>query len=207
MKTGVNIMIIDDHSMVNSALASLLEETGRFRVCGEAYSLADAMESISALEGDMPALIILDILLGEENGLDFLPFLDSLCRERKIPKPPVLVCSVLEEPFRIHTAMKMGASGYIPKTRNRKELLEAIDSVLRGEIFMSSEHSAMAMKSYGLYARFTKRELEIFNLIRKNKTNREIAEALGLSVHTIENHIGKIYLKTGTGSRQELFGL
>ena len=193
--------------MVNSGLAGLLEETGRFTVSGQANSLADAMELIEAPGANIPSLVILDILLGDENGLEFLPFLESVCNKKKITKPPVLVCSVLEEPFRIHTALKLGASGYIPKTGSKNDLLNAIDAVLRGEIFISGEHSVKLMKSYGLYSKFTKRELEIFNLIKKNKSNKEIAQDLLLSIHTVENHISNIYLKTGTENRQALQGL
>jgi NarL family two-component system response regulator LiaR len=143
-------------------------------------------------------------VLGEENGLEFLPFLKNFCREKRIPIPPVLVCSVLEDPFRIQTALKLGASGYIPKTGSKAELLKAIDTVLRGDVYITSEHAVKLSKSLGAYEQFTKREVEILNLIKQNKSNREIAKALYINIRTVENHISNIYFKTGCGSRQEL---
>jgi len=211
----MKVMLVDDHPMVNSGLASILEETGRFSVVGQVNSLSDAIKFIEEdaiqktdqSESIFPSLIILDILLGEDNGLDFLPFLKNFCRSKKIPQPHVLVCSVLEEPFRIQTALKMGASGYIPKTGSNQEIIEAIDAVLRGETYISGEHSAKVMKSYGLYEKFTKRELEIINMIKNNKSNKQIADELGLNIRTVENHVSNIYFKTGTVNRQELVKL
>jgi len=63
----------------------------------------------------------------------------------------VLVCSVLEDPFRIQTALKFGASGYISKTGSKAELLKAIDTVLRGEVYITSEHAVKLSKSLGAY--------------------------------------------------------
>jgi len=211
----MNVLLIDDHPMINSGLSSVLEETGKFSVCGNANTLAAAKsfienavsEETASQKEVLPSLIILDILLGEENGLDFLPFLEDICKKNKIPKPPVLVCSVLEEPFRIQSALEMGASGYLPKTGDKEELLNAIAAVLSGEIYISKEHSAKIMSTYGLYAKFTKRELEIINLIKKNKTNKQIANELSINLRTVENHISNIYFKTGTSNRQELLDL
>jgi NarL family two-component system response regulator LiaR len=147
---------------------------------------------------------VLDILLGEENGLDFLPFLKIFCREKSIPMPPVLVCSVLEDPFRIQTALKLGASGYIPKTGSKAELLSAIDTVLRGEVYINSGHSIILGKTLGKYEQLTKRELELLHLVKQNKSNQKIAEAMGISIRTVENHISNIYFKTGCRNRREL---
>jgi len=212
----MNVLLIDDHPMINSGLSSVLEETGKFSVCGKVTSLAQAKQfietaaasnnSISA-KTSFPSFIILDILLGEENGLEFLPFLENFCKKNKIPKPLVLVCSVLEEPFRIQSALEKGASGYVSKTGEKKELLDAIAAVQRGEIYISKEHSAIVMNTYGLYAKFTKRELEIINLIKKNKTNQQISSELGITIRTVENHMSNLYFKTGVSNRQELMRL
>ena len=206
----MKVLLVDDHLMVNAGLASILEETGRFTVLGQAGSLARArelMEESASRDSDFFSLVILDMLLGKENGLDLLPFLEEFCKLKKIKKPPVLVCSVLEEPFRIQAALKLGAGGYISKTGSKAELLEAIDTVLEGKIYISNEHSVRVMKSYGLYAKFTKREFEILNLIKQNRTNKQIAQALGISVRTVENHVSNIYLKTGAENKQELLNV
>ena len=202
----MQVMLIDDHPMLNYGLTSCLEETGRFSVCAQASSLAQAISFIKEAE-ILPDLVILDILLGEENGLDFLCFLEEFCDAKHEKKPRVLICSVLEDPFRIRTALSLGAAGYISKTGSRAELLEAIDTVLRGEIFISGGHNIMLQKSSDIHAQFTKREKEVLNLVKQNKTNQQIAGKLYISVRTVENHISNIYFKTGFTNRQELIKL
>ena len=202
----MEVLLIDDHPLINSGLASYLTETNRFTVSGQVNTLAEAKRFITEARV-IPELIILDIMLGEENGLDFLPFLKSFCLEHGIETPPVLICSVLNEPLRINTALKMGASGYISKTGSKAELLHAIDTVLNGQVYLSEEHTAKIVQSYGLYAQFTKRELEIINLIKAHKTNKQIANVLSIDVRTVENHISNIYFKSGTSTRQDLIKL
>jgi len=146
-------------------------------------------------------------MLGEENGLDFLPFLENFCKKGKISKPPVLVCSVLEDPFRIQTALKMGADGYILKTGDMTELLNAIDTVLSGEKYVAEVYNIKNNKVSGKYSYFTKREIEVLDLIKQNKTNQQIAKVMCLSVRTVENHVSNIYIKTGKENRMELIKL
>ena len=202
-----NVLLIDDHPMTNSGIKTILEETGRFKVTGQANTLEGAKLFISKRHEDFPFLIILDIILGEDNGLDFLPFLNKYCNDNEINKPPVLICSVLEEPYRIQSALDMGAAGFISKVSSETELLQAIDSILSGEVYISGEHSVKVVKSHGYYSKFTKREMQIINLIKRNKTNKQIAGELRLSIRTIENHISNIYYKTGTKDRQEIMEL
>jgi len=200
----MKILIIDDHSMVNSGLAGILQSKRKYQICGQAHSLDFAMEYME--KGELPSFIILDILLGQDNGLLFLPFLEDFCNRNNAPKPKVLVCSVLEDTFRIHAALKNGASGFICKTGSAEDLLNAIDIIMRGETYISGEHSNRVNKSLGLYAKFTKRELEVFNLIKDNKSNKEISRDLRLNIRTVENHVSNIYLKSGAKNRQELLG-
>ena len=207
----MKVLLIDDHPLINSGLASYLEETGRFSVSGQVNTLAEAVnfikEAAASKTGNFPSLVILDILLGEENGLDFIPFLNDFCRVKKLSKPPVLICSVLEDPFRIQTALKLGASGYIPKTGNKADLLCAIDTVLRGETYITDEHNIKINESYGVYTQLTKRELQVLNFIKQNKTNQQIAKVMGINIRTVENHISNIYFKTGKDNRLELMKL
>ena len=200
----MKVFLIDDHRMMNSALASLLKETGRFKECDQANTLGEARAYIEANRDKLPDLVILDIMLGEENGLDFLPFLSDFCKTNHLNKPPLLVCSALEEASRIQTALKLNAQGYVSKSCGETELLAAIDTVLRGGLYVSGGDIGKLLKSQEIYDKFTKRELEIFNLIKKNKSNKEIAEELGLNIRTVESHIGNIYFKTGAKTRQEL---
>jgi len=207
----MKVLLIDDHQMVNAGLASILEETGNFNITGQINSLTQAKDfletAVSSKKEQFPSLIILDILLGDENGLDFLPFLETFCKKNKITKPPVLVCSILEETFRIQSALKMGASGYICKTGSNSELLNAIKKILNGETYIPNEYSTKVLSTLGLYEKFTKRELEIFEMIKINKTNKQISQELSINIRTVENHISNLYFKTGASNRIELLKL
>jgi DNA-binding NarL/FixJ family response regulator len=202
----MEVMLIDDHPLVNYGLASCLEETGRFTVTGQIESLGGAKSFIEEAK-KLPALIILDLMLGEDNGLDFLPFLAEHCASKQLEKPPVLVCSVLKDPFRLRTAIDMGAKGYVSKTGGKKELLDAIDTVLSGKVYFSSEQNKVLEETSDIYSQFTKREIEVLKLIKQDRTNQQIAGALGINIRTVENHISNIYFKTGAGTRAELLKL
>ena len=204
----MEVLLIDDHPMLNAGIVSILEQTGLFTVCAQARSLKEAM-SIIEESVTMPSLIILDILLGDDNGLDFLPMLEKYCHNKKIEgkpvkKPPVLVCSALADSFKIQTAFNFGAAGFLSKTGGKDELLKAIDAVLSGKVYISDEINIKLNKNSDIYARFSKREKDVINLIKANNTNKQIAEAMFISLRTVENHISKIYFKTGYSSREEI---
>jgi len=199
----MEVLLIDDHPMLNAGIVSILEKTGFFTVSGQAESLNEAMSFIKDSD-TLPSLIILDLLLGEENGLDFLPMLNNYCVNKKIPRPHVLVCSAIEDSFKIQTALKLGAAGFLSKTGGQAELLKAIDTILSGKVYVSTELNVKLDENSGLYAKFTKREIDVINLIKQKKTNKQIGDVLSISQRTVENYISKIYFKTGFTSREEV---
>jgi NarL family two-component system response regulator LiaR len=199
----MNVLLIDDHPLLSAGLVSVLESTKLFTVCAQAESLEQA-RNIIVDSGNLPNLIILDVMLGEDNGLDFLSMLETYCAEKNLAKPPVLVCSAINDSFRIQTALKLGAAGYLSKSGRSAELLQAIDAILCGKIYVSSELKVNLETTSNVFAKFTKREAEIINLIKQNKTNPQIARALSISLRTVENHISKIYFKTGFSSHDEV---
>jgi len=199
----MEVLLIDDHPMLNAGIVSILEKTGFFTISGQAESLAEAMSIIEKSE-TLPSLIILDLLLGEENGLDFFPMLENYCANKEISKPLVLVCSALADSFKIQTALKLGAAGFLSKTGGQAELLKAINTILSGNVYISSGLNIKLNENSGMYAKFTKREIDVLNLIKQQKTNKQIAKALSISLRTAENYISKIYFKTGFSTREEV---
>ena len=199
----MEVLLIDDHPMLNAGIVSILEKTGFFTVSGQAESLAEAMSIIEKSE-TLLSLIILDLLLGEENGLDFFPMLENYCANKEISKPLVLVCSALADSFKIQTALKLGAAGFLSKTGGQAELLKAINTILSGNVYISSGLNIKLNENSGMYAKFTKREIDVLNLIKQQKTNKQIAKALSISLRTAENYISKIYFKTGFSTREEV---
>ena len=202
----MNVLLIDDHPTTNRGVASFLEADGRFSVCAQILTLGDAKRFIEQ-EQTLPDLVILDIMLGDENGLDFLPFLEKHCRVTKQPKPRVLVCSAVEEPMRIQSAIKQGASGYISKADGESELLAAIDAILRGEVYLSERHNAKTLQTLGLFEKLSKREIAVLSLVKEGMGNSEIARKLDVNIRTVESHVSNIYFKTRTASRHDLMKL
>jgi NarL family two-component system response regulator LiaR len=199
------VLLIEDHPLTRYGLASCLEDSGRFSVAGTAASLGEGRWFIEQNSAGLPALIILDIRLGRENGLEFIKFLKDFCGTRNMAVPAVLVCSVFEDPFRIRTALQLGAAGYVPKpAANGEELLRAIDTVLSGGEYLDPRLKLKLSRAPGAYDKFTRREQEILTMIKQNYTNQRIAKDLGISLRTVENHISHIYLKTGCVTRQGL---
>jgi len=199
----MEVLLIDDHPMLNAGIVSILESTGLFTVCGQAESLSQARKIIEKAE-ILPSLIILDLLLGEDNGLDFLPLLKKHCENKKTVMPPVLVCSALDDLFKIKTALKLGAAGFLSKTGGRAELLKAIDAILCGNVYISDEMSFKLNENQSLYGKFTKQEIRVIDLLKANNSNKHIAQKLFISLRTVENYISKIYFKTGFSTKEEI---
>jgi len=204
----MEVLLIDDHPMLNAGIVSILEQTGIFKVCAQAQSLKEAIMFIEKSK-TLPSLIILDMLLGDDNGLDFFPMLENYCYNKKsegkpIKKPPVLVCSALGDPFKIQTALNSGAAGFLSKTGGKEELLKAIDTILGGKVYVSGEVNIKLKNSSSVYAKFSKREKDVIDLLKMNKSNKQIADTLHINIRTVENYISKIYFKTGYSSREEI---
>jgi len=203
----MDVLLIDDHPVTNRGIASWLEQKDDFRMAQQVNTLGEArrfIEDATEATGRLPSLIVLDIQLGMENGLDFIPFLQDHCLAKDVTAPPVLVCSAHDDPFRMGAAIKMGAAGYLTKGGNAREMQDAVETVMRGEVYVPAEHAAALKEISGRYGQLSAREFEITAMARQGKTSRQIAVALDLSTRTVETHLGNIYNKTGTGKRSQL---
>jgi len=204
----MEVLLIDDHDLINTGVAALLAGTGRFAVMGQARTLAEAEriveEEAHGTPPKTPSLVLLDVRLGDENGLDFIPFLKKFCRAKRLKAPPVLVCSVHEDPFLMRLALELGAAGYVPKSSGNEELLRAANAACAGKIYVPEGHGDRIIEITNVYDLFTKREKEALALLRQGRSNRQIAEAMGIGKHSAENIISNIYLKTGIATREGL---
>jgi len=194
MKT---LLIIDDHDVVRSGLSLLLGKS--WQILGTAATLDEAKKLFKSLDS-APDLILLDLQLGKEWGLDI--FDDKSFGRGKFP--PVLVFSVYDDFAHINAALRAGAKGYVCKSQSTAELLEAMEDVSSGKYSfppdMLQHYATTSDKLQGL----NKREHTIFFLIQQGKTNKEIAEEMGVTLRTIENNLSILYDKTGVKDRKEL---
>ncbi|QBG46115.1 response regulator transcription factor [Verrucomicrobia bacterium S94] len=202
------VYLVDDHPIVRQGLIKLIEQEDALEVCGEAGSVSAALAAIQELE---PDVVLVDISLEDSNGLELIKTIDDLGL-----KIPTLVLSMHDESLYAEHALKAGASGYVMKQAAATTLVQAIEKVLDGEIYVSKSMSShmlkMAFRSGGEKSRggteaLSLRELEVFELIGRGNSTREIAEQLNLSVKTIETyraHIKeKLHLRSGTELMQK----
>jgi len=196
------IALIDDHPVAINGIGAWLTSTGRFRIAGTAGTLAEASALMERLD-PLPAVVILDISLGAEDGLEFIPALKEICAKRKTALPGILICSMYEDGFLIQRSFDLGARSYVPKSADLSEILTAIDALLAGETYINEKYKPQKPALQAL----TRRENEIVSLIKQSYSAKEIAKHLEISLRTVENHLAHIYAKTETTSREELFNL
>lgn len=198
------IMIVDDHSMVREGLRLRISAYPDLEVCGEATTEDEAIELIPKTN---PHLIIVDISLKSGHGIELIKRVHA-----KYPKIKMLVASGFQESLYAERALRAGALGYLNKQDSGEKVIEAIQTVLRGERFVSDEITKkLVAQALGNRADLadpmellTDRELEIFRMIGNGQTSGAIANELMLSNHTIDTHRENIKRKLGFKNAAEL---
>jgi two-component system response regulator NreC len=193
---ALRVVIADDHTMVRSGLRMLLEVEPDVVVVAEAGSVAAAT---ACMREHTPDVLILDVHLGAENGLDAMPALLDAS-----PSTRVLVLTMQDDPAFARKALRSGASGYVLKEAPRADLVAALRAVARDEKYLHPQLAARVVLGQEPRSTLTPRELEILRLIALGNTNTEIAGELFLSVRTVETHRANIQRKLGVSSRAEL---
>lgn len=191
---SIKIAIADDHLMVIEGIANLLKPYEHLEVIAR-YSTGAAL--LEGLIEQQPDVLLLDLQFPDTTGNDLMRVI-----AKKYPKVRVLAISSVENPFHVKDMLQHGCKGYVLKSVGQAVLLEAIESVNRGE-----EYLEPAMKEQLLQAfmnptskhlktiRLTKREQEILEMICAGNTNYEIGDKLFLSHRTVENHRLSLYQK------------
>jgi DNA-binding NarL/FixJ family response regulator len=200
---GKRLLIVDDHPMMRTGLAQLIDSEPDLKVCAEADTAGQALNIVVSQKLD---LILLDISLPDKNGLELIKDIQTLK-----PGLPILAVSMHDESLYAERILRAGGRGYIMKQEGGKRLLQAIRQVLGGQIYVSEKMSARILENFsGQRAdaaispvqRLSDREFEVFQWIGRGKGTREIAHQLHLSVKTIEVHRAnikkKLSLKTAT---------
>jgi DNA-binding NarL/FixJ family response regulator len=197
----MRIVIADDHGIVRSGLRMLLERQENFEVVGEA---SDGIEARDLVISEKPDIAILDVKMPRLTGLEATKEIREAA-----PEVSVLILSMHDDERYLFEALKAGASGYVLKSQADQDLLEAIEAVDRGEPFLTPDAQRALIKDVlergeGPGDELTPREQEVVKLVAEAHTNREIAEILGLSEKTVENHRANAMRKLGMRDRVEL---
>ena len=186
MKTRV--LVVDDHELVRAGVVMLLGAMPQVQVVGQASNAASLLELLKTVTAD---LVLLDIAMPGTNGLDLLPDL-----MHALPQARVIILSMHRDKQYVRKALSLGAQGYLLKDAAPSELSQAIDTVMRGENYLSPVVSQSALSDYVQHLRtetkteaaLTPRQLEILQLIAMGKSSKEIAGSLNLSLKTVDSH-------------------
>lgn len=190
-------MLADDHSMVRTGLRALLEADPRCVVVGECGDLSKIAGTV--LDAS-PDLVVLDIALGRENGLDAIPTLLGLS-----PAPRILVLTMHDDPAFAREALSRGAHGYLLKDAAAAELIRSIEIVMAGEVYLQPQLGAqLARREEHPKDGLSDRERDVLRLLARGHTNAEIAHELFISLRTVEAHRATLRARLGAHHRSEL---
>ncbi len=185
---SLRIMIADDHSLVRDGIRAILQAVPEFEVVAEASDGEDAVEKIVDVK---PDLVLMDIGMSKMNGLDAAARAKEAC-----PECRVVILSMHANEEYVLQALKAGAAGYLLKDAKKQELIFAIRTVAQGNVYLSPQVSRHVIDNYlsgvekeiSPVEQLTPRQREILKLIAEGKSNKEIAQALSISVKTVDSH-------------------
>lgn len=200
------VIIIDDHPLFSRGLAQLIETQKTLKVVGTAKDRSEALELINKIT---PDLAIVDLNLGQEDGLELIKDILSFR-----PQTKVLVLSMHDERFYAERALNAGAKGYIMKEEAETQVINAVQTVLSGEIYLSAAEkqrlnrlvkgNSEIQNDFDTISALSDRQFQIFSLIGKGLGTVEIAGKLNLSIKTIDTHKENIKSKLHCTSSAEL---
>jgi DNA-binding NarL/FixJ family response regulator len=205
----IRILIIDDHAIMRTTLRMFLERQPGLMVVGEGASPEEALDAAAR---EQPDVILLDLHLGDANGLDLLPPLQTVA-----PSAHIVVLTGVRDVDVHRRAIRLGAMGLVLKEEAAAVLIEAIAKVSAGEIWLNSLLVARVLSEMtrpGTDARtdpeaikikaLTAREREVIKLVGQGLKNQAIADHLCISEATVRHHLTSIFGKLGVGDRLEL---
>lgn len=198
-KPRIRVFIADDHTLIRRALRDLLSAEKDIELAGEAATLDEARAGIAKNE---PDVVLLDLRFPEGNGLD-------LCLELRDQVPSVLVLTSSADPREVLEAVEAGASGYLLKSADVDEYLQAIRDVARGRSVIDpavAGHLLERIRSPSTADRLavlTAKERDLLDHLAEGLGNREIAARIGTTEKTVKNHVSHILRKLELDNRTQ----
>jgi DNA-binding NarL/FixJ family response regulator len=198
---AISLLIVDDHEVVRAGLKSLLQGTD-IRIVAEADN---ATTGLKLTVKHKPDVVLLDVRMPDTDGLNCLARI-----KLDLPNIPVVMFSAYDNPTYVARAVALGAAGYLSKTSSKKEIVDAIHTASKGESIWTREElrrvtGALATPRVGadVEVPLTKRENEVLKQLAFGLTNKEIAQALGISYETVKEHVQHILRKIGVSDRTQ----
>jgi DNA-binding NarL/FixJ family response regulator len=205
---AIRVLLVEDHLVVRAGLHMLIESRPGLVVVGEAATHAEALALATC---EQPDIILLDLALGAENGLDLLPKLRAAAGDAR-----VLVLTALHGVDAHRQAIRAGAMGLVLKEQAPEVLFKAIEKVYTGEVWLDramlasmlgelvSDRTRPANVAAERIATLSEREREVMALVGQGLKNKQISERLSITETTVRHHLTSIFAKLGVESRLEL---
>lgn len=204
MSARIRILIVDDHAILREGVRALLQLHADFEVIGEASNGTDAVEAVARLD---PDVVLMDIAMPGLGGIEA-----ALEMRKQGRRARILILSQYEDREYVRRLLKAGVAGYVLKKSAGAELANAIRAVNRGGLVLDPEVARTAMEEANPaqpavedpYDLLTDREKQVLKLVADGRSNKEVAEVLGISVKTAMSHREHVMEKLGVHNRTEL---
>jgi two-component system, NarL family, invasion response regulator UvrY len=198
----IRVLVCDDHTIVRQGIKQILADAPDIALAGEAANAPDAVALVRAGGIDV---VLLDIAMPQRDGLDALRQLKA-----EFPKLPVLMLSTYPDRQYAVRSLKLGAAGYLNKSADSEQMIEAIRRVAGGRLFVTPHVAELLAGAVGgredepLHERLSHREYQVFRLLSQGASVGEIAAQLSLSPNTVSTYRARILEKTGVRNDVEL---
>ena len=201
---SINVMLVDDHEVVLEGLIRILEKQGGVKIVAVARSAEEALEKIEKFP---PHVIIVDIQLPGMNGIELIKRIKA-----DYPEIEAITLTVFDDEQFAKQAIKAGAIGYVIKDAAKDELVKAVRAAAKGESLISTsvarklieeitEPTGRKKKKEEGFEDLSQREVDVIKLMARGYNNRQIADILFISEHTVKVHIRNIFRKIGVVDR------
>lgn len=203
----IRVLLADDHTLFREGLASILDAQPDFDVVGEA---SDGLEAVVKARELLPDLVLMDIGMPGFDGLEATRRI-----KQELPAVTVVILTVSSDEGKLFEAIKNGAQGYLLKSIRSHEMLDLLRRAVRGEAAITPALAGQILEEFRRLSRqmvasteegtvgLTSREQEVLSLVAEGATDKEIAETLCVSLHTVKSHMRNILAKLHVGSRYE----
>lgn len=203
----IRVLLADDHHLFREGLSNIINSQPDFEIIGEAR---DGLEALVMARELKPDLILMDVSMP---GVDGLEATDRIKQE--MPEVIVVMLTVRDENEHLFQAIRNGAQGYLLKSIQSNEMLRLLRGAVRGDAAITPSLGGRMLEEFRRVSKhaiydpeenptsLTEREQEVLSLVSQGATNKEIAKALNLSIHTVKSHMRKILAKLHLDRRQE----
>lgn len=196
------LILLDDHTMILNGISSFIENSTKdWNIIAKLNSYENLETFLKTFSSSEPVVAVVDIelskALASKTGFDAIRLLSQSGINS-------VVYSMYTSPSYLMQATEFGAKGYVSKSADDSELLEAINTVAKGESYIQKDLAEKMIQRTNIMLCLTKREREIAVCIKNHMDNQQIAEKFQISVRTVENHLSRLYDKLGTKNRHNL---